>query len=134
MEAQAADLYEGLHSRGYECTWYKPILDSDGDHFLFSPLFNRTPVSRYIDCCSLAKISKFWADADIFSAPKFVTFSAWQAGTISWYSAGESLSIKARQPESNATLGDYMQRDQHHQGDIRDLQRGLREVSSCGFC
>jgi hypothetical protein len=34
---------------------YELILDSDGDHFLFSPLFDRTPVSRYIDCCSLAK-------------------------------------------------------------------------------
>jgi hypothetical protein len=37
----------------------KLILDSDGDHFLFSLLFDRTPVSRYIDCYSLAKISVF---------------------------------------------------------------------------
>jgi hypothetical protein len=27
-----------------------------------------------------------------------------------------------------------MQRDQHHQGDVGDLQRGLEEVSSCGLC
>jgi hypothetical protein len=27
-----------------------------------------------------------------------------------------------------------MQREQHHQGDIGDLQQGLGEVSSCGLC
>jgi hypothetical protein len=34
-------------------------LDSDGDYFVFSPLFDRKPVSRYMDCYSLAKISEF---------------------------------------------------------------------------
>jgi hypothetical protein len=29
------------------------------------------------------------------SAPKFVTFSVWRAGTTSWYSTGESPPIKA---------------------------------------
>jgi hypothetical protein len=43
---------------------------------LFSSLFDRTPVSRYIDCCSWVKISEFYADADILSASKFVKFSA----------------------------------------------------------
>ncbi len=33
-------------------------------------------------------------------APKFVAFSAWQTGRISWYSAGESLPIKAGRPEA----------------------------------
>ncbi len=33
-------------------------------------------------------------------APKFVAFSAWRAGRISWYSAGESLLIKAGRPEA----------------------------------
>ncbi len=60
---------------------HKLILDSDGDHFLFSPIFCMTSVSRYIDCYSLAKISEILVDADILSAPKFVAFSAWQAGT-----------------------------------------------------
>jgi hypothetical protein len=32
--------------------------------------------------------------------PKFVAFSAWRAGRISWYSAGESLPIKAGRPEA----------------------------------
>ncbi len=32
--------------------------------------------------------------------PKFVTFSVWQAGTTSRYSAGESLPIKAGRPEA----------------------------------
>ncbi len=70
---------------------------------MFSPLFDRTPVSRYIDCYSLAKISEFQADADILSAPKFVTLSAWQAGTISRYSAGESSPIKAGRSEAMHT-------------------------------
>jgi hypothetical protein len=72
--------------------------------------------------------------ADNLSAPKFVTFSAWRTGAASRYGTGESPPIKAGQPESNAILGDSMQRNQHHQGDVGDLQRGLGEVSSCGLC
>ncbi len=33
-----------------------------------------------------------------------------------------------------STLGNCMQRDQHHQGDLGDPQRGLGEVGSCGLC
>ncbi len=48
----------------------KLILHSDGDHFLFSPI--RTPVSRYIDCYSLAKISEiYFVDAKILLTPTF---------------------------------------------------------------
>ncbi len=83
---------------------WKLILDSDGDHFLFSPLFDKMPVSRYIDCCSWVKISEFYADADILSVSKFVKFSAWQASTISRYSTGESLPIKARRLEATPHL------------------------------
>jgi hypothetical protein len=43
---------------------YKLILDSDGDHFLFSPIFNMILVSRDIDCYSLAKISEILARAN----------------------------------------------------------------------
>ncbi len=39
----------------------KLILDGDGDHFLFSPIFSRTPVSRDNDCYSLAKTSEILA-------------------------------------------------------------------------
>jgi hypothetical protein len=39
------------------------ISDSDGDYFLLLPIFDGTPVSRDIDCCSLAKISEILADA-----------------------------------------------------------------------
>ncbi len=62
-----------------------------------------------------------------------MTFSAWLAGTISRYSTGESAHTN-RAARSNATLGDCMQRDQHHLGDVGDLQRDLGEVSSCGLC
>jgi hypothetical protein len=74
---------------------YKLILDSDGDHFLFSPIFCRRPVSRYIDCYSLSKIREILAGANILSAPKFVTFLAWRASTTSPYGTGESPPIKA---------------------------------------
>ncbi len=55
---------------------------SDGDCFLLLPLFDRMPVSRDIDCYSLAKFSEILADADILSMPIFVMFSAWQAITV----------------------------------------------------
>jgi len=80
------------------------ILDSDGDHFLFSPIFCRTPVRRDIDCYSLAKISEILPGANILSTPTFVTFSAWRASTISWYSAGESPPIRAGRPAATAHL------------------------------
>jgi hypothetical protein len=41
------------------------------------------------------KIRKFYADADILSAPTFWTFSAWQTGTASRYGTGERPPIKA---------------------------------------
>jgi hypothetical protein len=59
----------------------KLILDSDGDCFLLLPIFDKTPVSRDIDCYSLAKISEILAGADILSTPIFVRFSAMRAGT-----------------------------------------------------
>jgi hypothetical protein len=83
---------------------YKLALDSDGDHVLFSPIFCRTPMSRYIDCYSLAKISEILVGAHILVTPIFVTFSAWRAGTTSWYSAGESPPIKAGRPEATPHL------------------------------
>ncbi len=82
----------------------KLILNSNGDHFLVSPIFCRTPVSRDIECYSLAKISEILAGADILSTPIFVTFSAWWAGTISPYRAGESLPIQAGRPAATAHL------------------------------
>ncbi len=83
---------------------YKLILDNDGDHFLFSPIFNRILVSRDIDCYSLAKISEILAGANILSTPIFVTFSAWRAGITSRYSAGENPPIKAGRPVATAHL------------------------------
>ncbi len=38
------------------------------------------------------------------SAPKFVTFLAWRAGTISRYDTGESPPIKAGRPEATPHL------------------------------
>ena len=41
---------------------------------------------------------------------------------------------KSRAGEGNASLDDWMHREQHHhQGEVGDLQWGLREVRSCGF-
>ncbi len=78
-ETSAMNLCDGLNWRSWVC---ELILDSDGDHFLFSPIFDRTPVSRDIDCYSLAKISEILASADILWRPIFVTFSAWRTGTL----------------------------------------------------
>jgi hypothetical protein len=100
-DLNGGSLGQPLISRSLVC---KLILDSDGDNFLFSPLFDRSPVSRYIYCYSLAKISEFQADADILSAPKFLPFSTWRASTISRYSAGESQPIKAGWPEATPHL------------------------------
>ncbi len=47
---------------------------------------------------------------------------------------GRESDHKSRAAGGNATLGNCMQREQHHQGDIGDLQQGLGEVSSCGLC
>ncbi len=55
-----------------------------------------------------------------------------------WYNkpvqCGRESAHKSRAARSNATLGDCMQRDQHHLGDVGDLQQGLGEVSSCELC
>jgi hypothetical protein len=83
---------------------YKMISDNDGDHFLFSLIFNRMPLSRDINCYSLVKISKILAGANILLMPIFVTFSAWRAGTTSRYSVGESPPIKAGRPVSTTHL------------------------------
>jgi hypothetical protein len=83
---------------------HRLILDGDGDHFLFSPIFCRTPVSRDIDCYSLVKISEILAGANILPTSIFVTYSAWRAGTMSRYSAGESSPIKAGWPAATAHL------------------------------
>ncbi len=47
---------------------------------------------------------------------------------------GRESAHKSKASGGNTTLDDCMQREQHHQGDVRDLQRGLGEVSSCGLC
>ncbi len=83
---------------------WKLILDSDGDYFLFSPFFDRTPVSRHIDCCSLVKNQWILGRHRYFVAPKFVRFWAWRAGTISRYSMGEIPPIKARWLEATPHL------------------------------
>jgi hypothetical protein len=55
-----------------------------------------------------------------------------------WYNKpiqfGRESAHKSKAAGGNATLDDCMQREQHHQGDVGDLQRGLGEVSSCGLC
>ncbi len=80
------------------------ILDSDGDHFLFSPIFDRTPVSRDLDCHSLAKISEILAGADILSDANIFDVFCMAGRTISRYSAGDNPPIKAVQPAITAHL------------------------------
>ncbi len=47
---------------------------------------------------------------------------------------GRESAHKCRAAGGSATLDNCRQREQHHQGDVGDLQRGLGEVSSCGLC
>ncbi len=47
---------------------------------------------------------------------------------------GRESAHKSRAVRSNATLGDCMQREQHHQEEVGYLQRGLEEVSSNELC
>ena len=48
---------------------------------------------------------------------------------------GRESTHKSRAEEGNASLDDRMHGEQHHhQGEVGDLQRGLREVSSCRSC
>ncbi len=88
-------------------------MDSDGDCFLLLPVFDRTPVSRDIDCYSLAKISEISAGVDILSTPIVVTFSAWQAGTNKPEQCRRESAHKNRVASGNSTLGDCMWRVQH---------------------
>ncbi len=47
---------------------------------------------------------------------------------------GRESAHKSRATGGNAILDDCMQREQHHQGVVGDLQQGLEEVSSSGLC
>ncbi len=84
------------------------ILDSDGDHFLFSPIFCRTPVSRYVYCYSLAKKQwnlgghRYFVDAKICD----VFFMAGRYNKLVRY--GRESAHKSRAARGNATLGDCM--------------------------
>ncbi len=97
---------------------------------MFLPIFCRRPVSRDIDCCSLAKISEILAGADILLTPIFVTFSAWFRYNKP-VQCGRESAHKSRATSGNSTLGDCMWRDQHLLG---EHQRGLGEGSCCGLC
>ncbi len=112
----------------------KLISDSEGNCFLLSPIFDRTPVSRDIDCYSLAKISEILAGADILSTPIFVTFSAWRPVQISRYSAGESLPIKAERQAATTHLVTARGKHNIFREKKENISEGLGEVSCCGLC
>ncbi len=103
---------------------YELILDSDGDHFLFSPLFDRTPMSRYIDCCSLAKNQGILGGRQHVVGAKICDVSS-KAG---WYNKpvqyGRESTHKRKAAGGNATLDDCMQREQQ--------PSGRRRISSAG--
>jgi hypothetical protein len=86
-------------------------MDSDGDHFLFSSIFCRTPVSRDSDCYGLAKISEILADANICDV---FCMAGWYNKPVQ---CGIESSHKSRAGSGNITLGDCMWRDQHCLGD-----------------
>jgi hypothetical protein len=69
-------------------------IGQDGDRFFLLPIFDRTPVSRDIDCYSLAKISEILAGVDIVSTPTFVMFLHGGPVQMSQYSGGESPPMK----------------------------------------
>jgi hypothetical protein len=108
------------------------ILDSDGDRFLLLPIFDRTPVSRDIDCWILAKTSEILAGADILSTPIFCDIPAWRAGTNRPVQCGRESAHKSGAVSVNQSLGDCMRTGQHLQGG--EHQRGLGEASYCGLC
>jgi hypothetical protein len=86
---------------GWRSRAEKLILNRDVDRFLPLPFFYRTPVSRDIDCLSLAKISEILAGADICWRQYFVTLLHGRPVQMSRYSVGESQPIKGggeRQP------------------------------------
>jgi hypothetical protein len=89
---------------------------------MFSPIFDRTPVSRDTECYSLAKISEILASADILLTPIFVTFSAWRAGTNKQVQCGRESAHKSRTAGGNSTLGDCTWRAQHLQGEVGEHQ------------
>jgi hypothetical protein len=72
----------------------KLILDSDGDRFLLLSIFDRTPVSRDVDCRNLAKISEILAGGDICRRQYFVIFLHGETVQIGLYSEGESSPMK----------------------------------------
>jgi hypothetical protein len=77
------------------------IPDPDPQHCVFSPLFDRTPISRDRDCCGLTEISEISGRRQYFGlCQTFDHFLVWQAGTSSRYSTGESPQKKAGHRES----------------------------------
>jgi hypothetical protein len=86
------------------------------------------PVSRHIDCYSLAKISEILADAKICDV---FCMAGWYNKPIQ---CGRDSPHKSRVGRCIAVLGDCMRWNQHLLGDIGDHQRGLGEVSCCALC
>ncbi len=67
------------------------------------------------------------ADAEILSAPKFVTFSVQYGKPVRY---GRESAHKSRAAREQRHTWHSMQRNQLYQGDAGDLQRGQGEVST----
>jgi hypothetical protein len=92
-------------------------------------------VSKDIDCYSLAKNSEFLAAADILVGTKVLDILSFAGQYNKPVQYRRESAHKSRAEVGNVSLDVYMYREQHHhQGEVGDLQRGLTEVSSCGFC
>ncbi len=72
-----------MTASGWRSRVEKLISESNGGCFLLLTFFDRTPVSREIDCWSLAKISEILAGTDILPMPMpiFSDIPAWRAST-----------------------------------------------------
>ncbi len=130
-ETSALDLCDGLSLE--VMSMWTDIGQWWWSFFVFTN-FYRTPLSRDIDCYSLVKISEILAGADILLTPIFVTFSVWRASTNKPVQCGRESAHESIAASGNSTLGDCTWRAQHLQGEEVEHQRGLGEVSCCGFC
>ncbi len=110
------------------------ILDSDGDHFLFSPIFERTPLSRDLYCYSLAKISEILAGADILSDANICDIFCMAGRYNKLVQCRRESTHKSSAASSKSKLGDYARRDQHRLGEVGKHQWGQGEISCCGLC
>ncbi len=111
------------------------ILDSDGDHFLFSPIFCRTRVSsdKILTAIVWRKLVKSYR-APIFCRRNICDVFCISGRYNKPVQCGRESVHKSRAASGNGTLGNCTWRDQHLLGEVGEHQQCLGEVSCCGLC